>query len=83
MTLSDLVGRGWVVVGPPLDRDGNSTVARWNGTPINVGFLMEQVEDSEDLVHYKYRSGQFDVEVKIDFDIGRGQARVQRAEGYQ
>lgn len=80
--LSELVGRGWVMVEPPLEQDGESTVARLNGEPVKAGFLTERIEDSDDLVHMKYRSGKFDLEVKVDFDIGRGQVRVEEAEGY-
>lgn len=82
MTLSDLVGRGWVSVEPPLQRDEDSVVARHNGRPIRAGFLMERVADNEHEAHFKYRSGRYDLEVKIDFEIARGQARVQEAEGY-
>lgn len=80
--LGELVGRGWVMVEPPLERDSESTVARFNGQPINAGFLMERVEDSDDLVHMRYRSGKYDLDVKVDFDIGRGQVKVEEAEGY-
>lgn len=80
--LSELAGRGWLMVEPPLDRDGESVVARYNGQPIKAGFLMERVEDSEQCTHLAYRSGRYDLEVKVDFEIGRGQVRVEEAEGY-
>ena len=83
MVFSELVGRGWVIVEPPLPEDGESTVARFNGEPIKSGFLLDRIEDSDDTIHMKYRSGKYDLEVKVDFDIGRGQARVKRAEGYE
>lgn len=81
--LSELVGDGWVIVDPPVSSDGASTVARYNGEPINAGFLTETIVDKEDQYHVKYRSGQYDLEVKIDFVIGRGQVKVERAEGYE
>lgn len=82
MSLSDLDGRGWVVVEPPLPEDGESVVARLNGDAIKAGFLMERISDEDDLLHVKYRSGRYNLEVKVDFEIGRGQVKVERAEGY-
>lgn len=79
---SKLVDRGWVMVEPPLPEDGESVVARYGGEPIKAGFLTERVRDTDDEVHFKYRSGQYDLEVKVDFEIGRGQVRVEEAEGY-
>lgn len=81
--LGELVGRGWVVVNPPLPDDSESTVARLNGHPIKSGFLLDRIEDTADMIHMKYRSGKYDLEVKVDFDIGRGQVRVEQAEGYE
>jgi len=81
--LSELEGSGWTVVEPPEPMDEESVVARFDGDPIKAGFLMEVVEDDADTMHTKYRSGQYDLEVKIDFEIGRGQVRVMEAEGYE
>jgi len=83
MPLSELVGRGWVMVEPPRDEDGESTVARFDGEPVKSGFLLERIEDTADVIHTKYRSGKYDLEVKVDFDIGRGQVKVEEAEGYE
>lgn len=80
--LSELEGRGWVMVEPPAKNDGDSVIARYNGDKIRAGFLLDIVEDTEEVVHRRYRSGKFDLDVKVDFDIGRGQVRVKRAEGY-
>jgi len=80
--LSKLEGKGWTMVEPPLERDGESVVARFNGEPVKAGFLIDVIEESETTFHSQYRSGQYDLEVKIDFDIGRGQVKVTRAEGY-
>ena len=80
--LSKLEGKGWTMVEPPLERDGESVVARFNGEPVKAGFLIDVIEESETTFHSQYRSGQYDLEVKIDFDIGRGQVKVTEAEGY-
>lgn len=82
MTLSDLVGRGWVSVEPPLDRDESSVVARYKGRPLKAGFMIEDKSDDDEL-HVKYRSGRYDLEVKIDFEVVRGQAKVEEADGYE
>lgn len=80
--LDKLAGNGWTMVEPPMEHDGESVVARCNNKPIRAGFLMDIIDDSESVFHSKYRSGCYDLEVKIDFDIGRGQVKVERAEGY-
>jgi hypothetical protein len=81
-SLSELAGSGWTPVEPPEPMDGESVVARYQGEPIKAGFLTERVKDTQDEVHFRYRSGQFDLDVKIDFSIGRGQVRVEEADGY-
>lgn len=81
--LGTLSGKGWTMVEPPARQDGDSVVGRFNGQPIKAGFRTEIVEDSDGLFHTKYRSGQYDLEVKIDFEIGRGQIKVEEAEGYE
>lgn len=80
--ISNLEGRGWVMVGPPAQNDSESVVARYDGEPIKAGLLVDVVEDSEDVVHTQYRTGRYDLEVRVDFEIGRGQVRVEQAEGY-
>lgn len=81
--LSELVDRGWVMVDPPETTDAPSAVARHNGDQIKAGFKIDTIEDSESEMHTVYRSGKYDLEVKIDFDIGRGQVRVMEADGYE
>ena len=44
--------------------------------------MLDIIEDTEDSIHTKYRSGRYDLEVKVDFDIGRGQVKVTEADGY-
>lgn len=70
------------MVEPPREDDEASVVARYNGRPIKAGFRTEIIEDSETTIHTVYRSGKFDLELKIDFEIGRGQVKVQEADGY-
>lgn len=70
------------MVEPPLARDGESVVARCNGETVKAGFLMDVIEEDDTLFHAQYRSGRYDLEVKIDFDIGRGQVKVTEAPGY-
>jgi hypothetical protein len=77
--LSELSGRGWVIAQPPRTSDDSNVVARYDGEPVRAGFQMEA--DNEGTMA-KYRSGQYDVEVKIDFDTGRGMLRVTEADGY-
>lgn len=80
--LSELSGGGWTIAEPPLRRDGESVVARVQGEPIKAGFLTERIKDSDDMFHVKYRTGQYDLEVKVDFASGHGQVRVEEADGY-
>lgn len=82
MSLGKLEGSGWVMVDPPNYTDEDSVVARYNGEPIKAGFLTERIKDTDSEIHFRYRSGQYDLDVKIDFDIGRGSVKVERAEGY-
>lgn len=81
--LGKLEGNGWTMVEPPLERDSESVVARWNGEPVKAGFLMDVIEENQTTFHSLYRSGRYDLEVKIDFEIGRGQVRVEEADGYE
>jgi hypothetical protein len=81
--LSNLEGRGWIVVDPPEPMDDESVVGRIDGDPIKAGFMMDVIEDTASTIHTKYRSGQYDLEVKVDFDIGRGQVKVDKADGYE
>lgn len=79
--VSELAGRGWVAVSPPERGDPQSVVARYDGEPIKAGFTMEKEADDGES-YFKFRSGKYDVELKIDFEIGRGQVRVVEADGY-
>lgn len=80
--LGKLSGDGWTMVEPPERHDENSVVARFDGEPVKAGLLLNVIEENESTFHSKYRSGQYDLEVKIDFDIGRGQIKVEEAPGY-
>lgn len=81
--MGKLCGKGWTVVEPPARHDPDSVVGRYDGEPIKAGVLMEEVEDSEEVAHLRFRSGMYDLEVKIDFEIGRGSVKVERADGYE
>lgn len=81
--LKELDGDGWRVVEPPLESDDENVVARLDGEPIKAGFLMDIIEEDDTLFHAKYRSGQYNLEVRIEFTIGRGQVKVEEADGYE
>jgi hypothetical protein len=80
--LGEIEGQGWLMVEPPLASDDENTVARLRGEPIKAGFRIEPIEETEDEFHATYRSGKYNLELKIDFGIGRGQVKVECAEGY-
>jgi len=82
MGIKELCGRGWLVVDPPEPEDGNSVVARHGGEPIKAGLLTERVVDEEDELQFRYRTGRYNLDVKIDFLVGRGQIKVEEADGY-
>lgn len=82
MTLEQLSGEGWKPVEPPHAGDPPSCIGRYDGEQVKAGVRTETITDTESEMHYKYRSGQYDLEVKIDFEIGRGQVRVSEANGY-
>ena len=79
--LQQLEGRGWVQASPPLDVDENSVIARHKGRPIKAGFTMEEREGDGEM-YCKFRSGKYDVELKLDLAVGQGQLRVEEASGY-
>lgn len=78
--LSELSGEGWVFVDPPAQTDSASVVGRYEGEPIKAGVRTEKIADTSEVLHQKYRTGSYNLEVKIDFDIGRGQVRVEEAD---
>jgi len=78
--LSELSGEGWTFVDPPAKNDSASVVGRYDGEPIKAGVRTETITDTADTLHYKYRTGSYNLEVKIDFDIGRGQVKVSDAD---
>ena len=81
--LSKLAGQGWTLAEPPLESDEESVVARVKGEPIRSGFLTERVKDTENSLHVKYRTGRYDLELKVDAVSGHGQVKVEEAEGYE
>jgi hypothetical protein len=80
--LDELSGSGWVMASPPFPTDSESVVARVRGEPIKSGFLTEKISDNEDEFHAVYRTGCYDVQVKVDFVSGHGQVKVEKAPGY-
>lgn len=80
--LSELSGSGWKLAEPPKPSDDENVVARVDGEPISAGFRVETIEDSETKFHIKYRTGKYDLEVKVDFVSGHGQVKVEEAPGY-
>jgi len=82
MTLAQLSGEGWTFVEPPARLDDETVLGRYEGEPIKGGVLVEKIADEPDLIHSLYRTGPYDVEVKVDFGIGRGQVKIEQAEGY-
>ena len=82
--LNQLNGSGWTDVQPPKLDDGNSVIARFNGEPIKAGFKVETLEESDSVIHEKFRTGCYDLEVKL-FQGARqvsGQVKVEEADGY-
>jgi hypothetical protein len=71
------------MVEPPEPEDAGTVVGRYKGEPIKAGVMMEELQDSPDVSHLLFRSGQYNLEVKIDFGIGRGQVKVEKASGYE
>lgn len=82
MSLKTLEGKGWMIVEPPREDDPSNVIARYDGEPIRAGLLRERITDTDEMFEACYRSGPFDVRIKVDFSIGVGQIRVDRAEGY-
>lgn len=80
--LDELEGNGWIHVEPPKRTDEQSVVARYKGNPIKAGFTIDE-DSGDDEVYMKFRSGKYDIELKLDLGIGRGQVRVEGADGYE
>ena len=88
--LAKLCGEGWTFVTMPETTDEASVIARYGGEPIRAGVRTETVTDTQSEMHLRYRTGQYDLDIKIDFDIRRGMIRVteairqiERASGYE
>lgn len=82
-TLSELSGEGWVFADPPKNTDEQSVIARYQGEKIKAGVKTETVTDNESEMHIKYRTGCYDLELKFQLDIVRGQIKVSQADGYE
>ncbi|AGM11466.1 hypothetical protein M199_gp200 [Halogranum tailed virus 1] len=87
MALSDLDGQGWVRAEPPRLDDEETVVAVVDGEPVKAGFERKEspVEDSPSRIHRVFRSGRYDLEVRLETtsDMAmEGFVRVERADGY-
>ena len=80
--IKDLSGKGWFQVAPPRSSDDENVIARYDGEPINSGFLIDKYTDTMEMFHGLYRSGRYDIELKVDFDIGRARMQIEEADGY-
>lgn len=88
MTLKELAGRGWIRAEPPEMGADESVVAVVDGTEIKAGFERKNspIVDSPERIHRIFRSGQYDLEVKLETagDMAfEGFVKVERAEGYE
>lgn len=82
--LKNICGAGWQTVQPPLPVDESSVIARCNGQPIRAGFEVETLEDTENVMHKKFRTGCYDIELRLysGARTASGELKVERADGY-
>jgi len=88
MGLKELAGRGWIQAEPPRFDDEESVVALVNGEPVRAGFERTEspLEDTPSRIHRAFRSGRYDLEVRLETtsDMAmEGFVRVERADGYE
>lgn len=89
MSLKALEGKGWVKAEPPGLESEPSVIAEVDGEEIKAGFERKDspIEESKTCIHRKFRTGCYDVEVKITSGDGEvvmeGYIKVDRAEGYE
>lgn len=81
--LSTLEGEGWTLVQAPRKDDESNVIGRYDGEPIKTGVMIEKVKQTEFEERTVFRSGKYNLEVWLDFDIGRARVQVERAEGYE
>lgn len=87
MSLKQLAGRGWIRAEPPSIDAKESVVAVVDGTEIKAGFERKDspIVDSPQRIHRLFRSGQYDLEVRLETtsDMAmEGFVKVERADGY-
>jgi len=82
--LNELAGAGWKNVQAPHSVDDESVIARWQGEPIKAGFETETVEESDAVFHKKFRTGCYDMELRLYSTphSASGEIKVEEADGY-
>ena len=82
--LNELAGAGWRAVQPPHSVDDENVIARWKGEPIKAGFETKTVEESESVFHKKFRTGCYDMELRLYSTphLASGEIKVEEADGY-
>lgn len=89
MSLSKLAGQGWLDADPPALESSESVLAEVDGVEVAVGFERKDspVVDTPAEIHRVFRSGRFDVEIRVQTGDGEiatgGQVRVSEASGYE
>lgn len=81
--LSELVGKGWMLAKPATPDDDESVIGWVKEQPIKAGLELATLRDTEYETHKVYRSGQYDIFVKEDFEIARTQVCVEQSDDYE
>lgn len=87
--LKQLAGRGWQRLDPTTEEQEMSDeriIGNYKGQPITVGFQIEEVDfEQGEHLHEIYRTGRYDVHLKIETlggSMAQGQVKVEEADGY-
>lgn len=84
--LNEIAGDGWVEADPPsLDAD-SSVVAVVDGEPVKMGTTATTIREDKSCVHRRFRTGPYDVDVKIESADGQialaGHVKVEYVDDY-